>query len=757
MDFASTLWQGLLANLAAVALLTMLWTQVMPRVDRWKPLRQKLALGSVMGAGALIVMQMPFETAGGFRLDHRFTLIATSAFFGGPVAVAVTAGVASAYRLYIGGIGAWPGLIGIGVSTVIGLAGYYLSTRRKVQKLRHILLFAAVVPAGVIAGLFILPRELWPTTRPDLSLPLALTIFLATLVCALTIHQERRRLSATRSKDIYEAIINALPDCLNVKDLDGRFIAANPATAALMRADEVGALIGRSDFDYYNEPTARRFREDESNVVTQGEPITVEQCIERNDGTLAYLSTLKAPLRDQEGTIIGLITHNRDVTEKRALEADLRQARQTLDDAITNMNDGLVIYDHNGRLTFCNDQYRQLFPATADLRIPGAMLADIARESLDRGERVGNQKTGEEWLRELREKQISRGEHIIQMTDGRWLQVKSVAVESGALFLISDVSLVKEAEAELEASAREYKALFENSVAGIFRSTRDGRMVRANPALARLNGFTTEQELIAAVNNIGQEWYVDPRRREEFVRLIETHGRVTDFVSEVYRFKTREKIWISETAWNIKDADGKLVCYEGTITEATGRKLAEEELQQTNSKLYSLSRTDGLTGLANRRAFDECISAEFERVRTSATPLSLLLIDVDHFKRFNDTYGHIRGDECLRFIAKAVATIPRGYGDKACRYGGEEMGVVLPDTDDVTAQMLAERLRHAVNGLRISHSGSDAGVVTVSIGVATTSAANNFKSVEEFIETADKALYSAKEAGRNKVILAQVA
>jgi diguanylate cyclase (GGDEF)-like protein len=161
--------------------------------------------------------------------------------------------------------------------------------------------------------------------------------------------------------------------------------------------------------------------------------------------------------------------------------------------------------------------------------------------------------------------------------------------------------------------------------------------------------------------------------------------------------------------------------------------------------------------LANRRAFDDCLALEFERARGGSLPLSVLLIDVDHFKRFNDSYGHIKGDECLRFIAKVVLTIPQNYGDRACRYGGEELGVILPDTDSAEARRLAEKLRAGVNGLRIAHASSDEGVVTVSIGVVTMAEATAFTSPSELVEIADKALYLAKKEGRNRVVLSKAA
>ncbi|TIS81270.1 MAG: PAS domain S-box protein, partial [Mesorhizobium sp.] len=149
---------------------------------------------------------------------------------------------------------------------------------------------------------------------PKVALPSSLLIFVSVVLSGLTLYQERRRLEALQSRRIYKAVVETLPDCLNVKDLDGRFIAANPATAELMHAADAKALIGKTDFDFFPRETAQGFREDELAVLASGASSTIEQRLHHEDGTDGWLATLKAPFRDRSGAIIGLITHNRDIT-----------------------------------------------------------------------------------------------------------------------------------------------------------------------------------------------------------------------------------------------------------------------------------------------------------------------------------------------------------------------------------------------------------------------------------------------------------
>jgi diguanylate cyclase (GGDEF)-like protein len=181
-------------------------------------------------------------------------------------------------------------------------------------------------------------------------------------------------------------------------------------------------------------------------------------------------------------------------------------------------------------------------------------------------------------------------------------------------------------------------------------------------------------------------------------------------------------------------------------------------------ELHRLSTIDPLTGIANRRAFEEALDQEWRRTMRHTTPLSLLMIDVDFFKRYNDAYGHVGGDECLQRVAQALAGKTRRAGEMAARYGGEEFAVLLPHSDLDEAHRLGELICEAVRQLRIPHKGSEAAPhVTISIGIAnsrmlpaadreTAAARESAGRATALIEAADRALYQAKQAGRNRAV-----
>lgn len=147
-----------------------------------------------------------------------------------------------------------------------------------------------------------------------------------------------------------------------------------------------------------------------------------------------------------------------------------------------------------------------------------------------------------------------------------------------------DVSELIETQEQLRAAERDYREIWENAAEGIYRSSPEGEQLRANPALVRLNGYESEADMLGSVNDIAREWYVDPGRRDEFKRLLGEHGRIYNFESEIYRHKTRERIWINENAWEVRDAEGRLVYYEGTVRDITARKAAEQRMRESEER-----------------------------------------------------------------------------------------------------------------------------------------------------------------------------
>lgn len=192
----------------------------------------------------------------------------------------------------------------------------------------------------------------------------------------------------------------------------------------------------------------------------------------------------------------------------------------------------------------------------------------------------------------------------------------------------------------------------------------------------------------------------------------------------------------------------KLVEEQTKLLELKVKELSE--LKEANFKLESLSTLDGLTGISNRRSFDNYIDMSLKNCARADKPISLIMADIDFFKNYNDNYGHLQGDDCLIKVAKAMASSIKRPLDFVARYGGEEFAVILPETDEEGAKVIAETIRKNVEDLKITHEHSTAApYVTLSLGIETMMPKADY-SANELIENADKALYKAKQNGRNQ-------
>lgn len=310
-------------------------------------------------------------------------------------------------------------------------------------------------------------------------------------------------------------------------------------------------------------------------------------------------------------------------------------------------------------------------------------------------------------------------------------------------------------------AANHYAArLLQHLVIPTFVIDADRRVVVWNRACERLSGVSAMEVL--GTRNHWQAFYEEERYCLADLVALGRQELIGDLYSEFIvtlddRLGSSAENWcvmprlgnhlyLAVDAGPIHDEDGNLIAVVETLRDMTDQKRAEMALKR-------LAAQDALTGLGNRRSFDQAIEIEWARAERSDRPLALLFADVDHFKLFNDNHGHQRGDECLRDIAAMMSKTAIRPTDLATRYGGEEFAIIMPDTDMAAAAAVAERLRHTVAEMRIALGGSarDA-CVTLSLGVAAYIPGQEVVGPDWLIGQADQALYAAKHLGRNRVI-----
>jgi diguanylate cyclase (GGDEF)-like protein/PAS domain S-box-containing protein len=609
------LWEELLPSLAVVAIATSIWTLMHRYALKMGRRGATLAFSVVISFGILATMAVPIHFAPGILMDARYPFLAVAGYFGGPLATILPVMTAIARRLVLGGTGVWVAVPQIAAATGGGLLLRHL-LKGPVPSLKGVAVLSVwAACSGVIGFYWHVPMSRWLQLTTDTTGPFVVILCTATLIFGIALLQELKRHAATQENWMYRAVIEALPDCLNAKDDKGRFVVANPATANLMGTDVAG-LIGRTDADFYGTATAEAFRKPELQVLATGKSVTVEQKFFRLDGTETWLSTLKAPLFNDAGRPVGVVTHNREITEGKKIEQELYSTQLRLANAVDSMADGLAMFSANGVLLFHNRRFHELFPLTADVRVPGNCIRAMVRASLERGEEAAPLSCPDDVVERTADILLKPGDRLMRLADGRSVEARTRATgDAGIMIVFSDV---------------------------------------------------TEQ---------------------------------------------RER---------------------------------EKRLHELNQQLAALANTDALTGLMNRRAFNEAVRASLQPEKV----VSLLMVDVDRFKAFNDGYGHLEGDECLRQVADILKDV-FGHVRSAtvARYGGEEFVVIMPDIDLAQAVSTAAIACAAVRAAAIRHDFSETKIVTVSIGVASTRSC----AVAELLKSADTALYAAKAAGRDCV------
>jgi diguanylate cyclase (GGDEF)-like protein/PAS domain S-box-containing protein len=302
----------------------------------------------------------------------------------------------------------------------------------------------------------------------------------------------------------------------------------------------------------------------------------------------------------------------------------------------------------------------------------------------------------------------------------------------------------RDAEQAARRSEATFRLLAEHSSDVVSRLDLSGRRLYVSPAGEQIFGRPAA-ELIgrSALDDIAPQ---DLPAAQQALARLRTGERAATAEFRILR-PDGEAVWVEASASTIiSETTGEPEGIVAVIRDVTERKMMEEDLAR-------LARTDGLTGLANRRAFDGALASEWLRARREQTPLALLLIDVDRFKLFNDTYGHPEGDACLRKVAEVAAGVVHRPADLVARYGGEEIAVLLPNTSPEGAAAVAEQVRTAVEAMGFPHDGNPpTGVITVSIGLAAGRPLLDFSDPMALVTASDAALYRAKRAGRNRVV-----
>jgi PAS domain S-box-containing protein len=510
------------------------------------------------------------------------------------------------------------------------------------------------------------------------------------------------------SEGRFQQFMEHSPFAAFIKDDQGRLIYVNRKFEQGF-GRKLAEVLGKPAFEWLPPETARKLAESDGAVLASGQAGETVEPVPQADGRMREWMVMKFPIKSESGrTLLGGVAM--DVTDRRGSERQLQQSESQFRDLF---DDAPVAYhelDLKNRITRVNKTELTLLGYTAEEMV-GRLVWDFIVEdrhaegphgtadaSLDAYQRTFRRKDGKTIPVLMRHKLIKDGNGLI----------------CGMRSILQDISALKRKEEQLLEAEEKYRSIFENAVEGIFQSTGEGAYINANPALAKIYGYDSPDDLMCSVTNVGRQLYVDPQRRTAFAAMMNEKGAVEDFQSEVRR-KDGSRIWISERARAVRDQDGKLLYYEGTVQDVTARREADAAITQARDAALESARLKteflanmsheirtpmngviGMTGLLldtelhpKQREFAETIS-------TSAESLVAIINDILDFSKIEA--GMLTFEEIDFALHQAVEG---GVELLAERAAAKEIELACLVHSDVPAALRGDpgRLRQVITNL----------------------------------------------------------
>ena len=594
---------------------------------------------------------------------------------------------------------------------------------------------------------------------------------------------ERKRAeeALAHERDMLHVLMESVPDWIFFKDAESRIVRSNRAHAQLLGFDDPQEIIGKTDFDLFPSEDAQRFYDEEQRMLQSGQSVVARLGqTPSKDGEVLWVSETKIPLKDETGRVIGLVGISRDVTEiKRAEEAlekayaevekqveertaELRQEivereqaeealayeRDLLQALMDNSPDYIFFKDRGSRFVRTNKAHAQLLLGLSDPQEAiGKTDFDLFPEKHDDAQRFYDE---EQMIMETRQTVIAREWQVPSITTGEiiWLSEHKVPLTDrtgqvvGFLGLGRDITERKRAEKALAQEQYLLNTLMDNIPDTIYFKDTASRFTRINRAQAQVLGVDPDE----AIGKTDFDFFTPEHARDAYVDEQEIVKSGQPLIGKVERIRRadRQNLWVSATKVPITDKEGRVTGIVGVSRDITERKRAEETIRQ-------LAYHDTLTGLPNRRLFNDRLNLALAHAHRNQQKLAVMLLDLDHFKDVNDTLGHGVGDQLLQVVSEQLTNLLR-KGDTVARMGGDEFMLLLPEvaggegaaeaaSASVVAQKILEAIREpfVLNGHELH--------VTTSIGIAMYP--DDGGDADMLMKNADIAMYRAKDQGRD--------
>jgi diguanylate cyclase (GGDEF)-like protein/PAS domain S-box-containing protein len=518
---------------------------------------------------------------------------------------------------------------------------------------------------------------------------------------------------------------------------EGKVLLANKAFASMTGYPDK-KLLGR-DFKSLLPPEETAFLEKMKKMRARGNFDL--HLLHRDGATRLFLRTSLRRIRyNGRAAILGIV---RDVSELRKTSEALERFERRYRELYDNLRDGFAVVNLKGKITEWNRAFQEML-GYPEKEIRKLSYGDITPEKWhDLEAKIVEEQVVMRGYSDLYEKEYMRKDGSVFPVSLRTYLIRNdQGKPTGMWAFVRDISDRKKTVEALRRSEEKYRTLFEDSRDAIAITDRDGTFRDVNRAMVDLFGYNKEQMMRMKF----QDLYVDPADVARFQHEIDRKGSLRDHEAKLLK-KGGKSMHCLLIATQRRSEDGAIMGYQGIVRDITAQKVMEEALRESEKRYKELSITDDLTGLFNQRHFYNQLRVEIDRIQRYKHPLALLLLDVDNFKIYNDTYGHLAGDKVLAKLGEVIRSSIRKT-DSGYRYGGEEFTVILTETRGQDAGVAAERLRKRFADEIFFPVPLEPVRVTVSVGIADY---HDGEEIASFVKRADQNMYEAKGKGKNCV------
>ena len=555
----------------------------------------------------------------------------------------------------------------------------------------------------------------------------------------------RRLQQAAVEHAFFKTLIDALPDPAFLKDHEGRYSYINPAFVRWLGGKSTAELLGKTIDTLFDKPQAEEIKAEDQKVLATGTSILEKyESMKRADGIEVWVAVTKIPIADAAGELRYIAGFRREVTDRKKTE-------DFLHDIVSNAR--CILW--TARVTRADREFKW------KVNVLSSRIARLELGLHENSNELWSSLASDEDMHKMNETATHalrrnasgyENEFAIRGLDGSVRNLREVvritSVRPNEWDLVGvamDVTEQEQAERELQKSLSIVSATVESTEDGVLVVNREGEIVFFNSRFAEMWGIP-EHIILSCDDSLSLDFamnlLVDP---DAFIQRVEEAYSQPDAVFyDILKFKDgRVFERHSHPQRTGSENSGRVWIFR----DISKRARMEEQLAAANARLIKLVKEDALTGLLNRRTVLEAAELEWARWQRSRKPFSVLLIDIDDFKKINDRFGHVTGDRALKLIADALKGTLRGL-DLVGRYGGEEFIVILPETPIEGASVVAEKMLEGIRQLKLIAS-AQLVPLTGSIGAA--AAKDVDKDIDALIHRADIAMYLAKRAGKNAV------